>query len=48
MFTVSWDDFAGLTMIIVVACAAVMFPVDRPNDRADWPIPEAIRIWEQA
>jgi hypothetical protein len=46
MFTVSWDDLAGLTMTIVVACAAVMFPVDRPNDRAYWPIPEANHIWE--
>lgn len=44
MFTVSWSDLAGLTMTIVVACAAVMFPVDRPNDRANWPIPEALKI----
>lgn len=41
MFTVSWYDLAGPTMTIVLACAAIMFPVDRAN----WPIPEAYRTW---
>lgn len=41
MFTVSWRDFAGPTISIVAACVAVMLPVDIPNDRASWPIPEA-------
>jgi hypothetical protein len=46
MLTVSWSDLAGLVMFnIVVACAAVIVPVDRPNDRASWPIPEAFEIW---
>ena len=41
MFTASWDDLAGLTINTVLACAAVLIPLDRPNDRANWPIPEA-------
>jgi hypothetical protein len=43
MLTVSWRDFAGPTMLIVAVCAAVMPPVDIPNDRANWPIPEALQ-----
>lgn len=45
MFTVSWNELAGLTTIIVLACTAVIFPVDRPNDRANWPIPVASFMW---
>lgn len=41
MLKVSWSHLAGVTTIVVVACAIVMFPLDRPNDLACWPIPEA-------
>jgi hypothetical protein len=45
MFTASWGDLAGPTIDIVLACAAVLIPLDRPNDRANWPIPEARTRW---
>lgn len=41
MFTISWRDCAGPTISIVMACVAVMLPIDIPNDLARWPIPGA-------
>ena len=44
--TIAWAQATGRTMNIVIIFAAVMFPIDCPNNRAEWPIPAAHFILE--
>jgi hypothetical protein len=46
MLTVSWSCVAQATMTFVIIVMAIMFPVDSPNNRAEWPIPAANFTWE--
>ena len=41
MLTISWPKSTEATMNIVIIFAAVIIPLDCPNNRANWPIPEA-------
>ena len=46
MLTITWPETTEATMNIVIIFAAVIIPLDCPNNRANWPIPEATIIWE--
>ena len=46
MLKIVWPIFAEATINIVIVFAATIIPLDCPNNRARWPIPEADRIWE--
>jgi len=41
MLTISWPLAARTVMTIVIIFAAVMLPLDSPNNLANGPIPEA-------
>ena len=41
MLTVSWSCVAQAAMTFVIIVMAIMFPVDSPNNRTEWPIPAA-------
>ena len=41
MLTITWPEATEATMNIVIIFAAVIIPLDCPNNRARWPIPEA-------
>jgi hypothetical protein len=45
MLTISCQLAAGSVTTIVITFAAVMLPVDHPNDCAVRPIPEAQLTW---
>ena len=46
MLTITWPEATEATMNIVIIFAAVIIPLDCPNNRANWPIPEAHPMWE--
>ena len=46
MLTITWPKATEATMNIVIIFAAVIIPLDCPNNRADWPIPAAYYTWE--
>jgi hypothetical protein len=46
MLTITWPEATEATMNIVIIFAAVIIPLDCPNNRAAWPIPEALMTWE--
>jgi hypothetical protein len=46
MLTITWPEATEATMNIVIIFAAVIIPLDCPNNRANWPIPEALLTWE--
>jgi hypothetical protein len=46
MLTITWHEVTVATINIVIIFAAIIIPLDCPNNRADWPIPLAIITWE--
>jgi hypothetical protein len=46
MLSISWPQATEATMAIAIVIAVVVFPVDRPNNLANWPIPAAVSNWE--
>ncbi len=43
MLTITWPKVTVATMNIVIIFAAIIIPLDCPNNRANWPIPKAFR-----